>query len=97
MSYSGCSINDMADAVRLWLESQRYKVPMILSPYLKRLNQATIIKKLVILFWFLNMAIWCKHVYRLELQRFLIVGAAHLPVRLDIEIKFLMSDFGHAC
>ena len=28
--------------------------------------------KSVILFWLLNMTIWCKHVHRLELQKFLI-------------------------
>ena len=36
---------------------------------LKGLAQAKIIKKSVILFWFLNMTIWCKHVHRLELQK----------------------------
>ena len=39
---------------------------------LKGLNQAKIVKKSVILFWLLNMTIWCKHVHRLELQKFLI-------------------------
>ena len=39
---------------------------------LKGLAHAKIIKKSVILFWFLNMTIWCKQVYRLELQFFLI-------------------------
>ena len=37
---------------------------------LKGLAQAKIIKKSVILFWVLNMTIWCKHVQRLELQIF---------------------------
>ena len=37
---------------------------------LKGLAQAKIIKKSVILFWLLNMTIWCKHVHRLELQKF---------------------------
>ena len=55
---------------------------------LKGLAQAKIIKKSVILFWFLNMTIWCKHVNRLELQKFFNFCAAHLPVRLDIETKF---------
>ena len=41
-----------------------------------------------ILCWLLNMTIWCKHVHRLELQKFNNFCAAHLPVRLDIEIKF---------
>ena len=54
---------------------------------LKGLAQAKI-KKSVILFWLLNMTIWCKDVYRLELHKFLNFCAAHLPVRLDIETKF---------
>ena len=37
---------------------------------LKGLAQAKIIKKSVILFWLLNITIWCKHVHRLELQIF---------------------------
>ena len=56
--------------------------------YLKGLAQAKIIKKSVILFWLLNMAIWCKHVHRLELQKFFNFSAAHSPVGLDIETKF---------
>ena len=55
---------------------------------LKGLAHAKIIKKSVILFWLLNMTIWCKHVHRLELQKFYFFSAAHLPVRLDIETKF---------
>ena len=55
---------------------------------LKGLVQAKIIKKSVILFWLLNMTIWCKHVNRLELQKFFNFCAAHLSVRLDIETKF---------
>ena len=39
---------------------------------LKGLNQAKIFKKSVILFWLLDMTIWCKHVHRLQLQKFLI-------------------------
>ena len=39
---------------------------------LKGLAQAKIIKKSVILFWVVNMTIWCKHVQRLELHFFLI-------------------------
>ena len=58
---------------------------------LKGLAQANIIKKSVILFWLINMTIWCKHVHRLELQKFFNFCAAHLPVRLDIEMKFLIS------
>ena len=55
---------------------------------LKGLAQAEIIKKSVILFWLINMTIWCKHVHRLELQKFFNFCAAHLPVRLVIETKF---------
>ena len=36
------------------------------------------------------MTIWCEHVHRLELQKFLNFCAAHLPVRLDIETKLLI-------
>ena len=53
---------------------------------LKGLAQAEIIKKSVILFWLLNMPIICKHVHRLEMQKFLNFCDAHSPVRLDIEI-----------
>ena len=55
---------------------------------LKGLAQAKSIKKSVILFWLLNITIWCKHVHRLELQKFFNFSAAHSPVRLDIETKF---------
>ena len=55
---------------------------------LKRLAQAKIIKKSVILIRLLNMTIRCKHVHRLELQKFLNFCAAYLPVKLDIETKF---------
>ena len=34
--------------------------------------QAKIMEKSVILFWLINMTIWCKHVRRLELPKFLI-------------------------
>ena len=54
---------------------------------LKGLAQAKIIKKSVILFWLLNMTIWCKHVHRLELQKFSNFCAAHSQVRLDIETR----------
>ena len=64
---------------------------------LKGLAQAKIIKKSVILFWLLNMTIWCKHVHRLELQKFLNFCAAHSPVRLDIETKFLICIFWQPC
>ena len=52
-----------------------------------------ITKKSVIWFWLLNMTIWCKHVHRLELQNFFNFSAAHSPVRLDIETKFLYFLF----
>ena len=64
---------------------------------LKGLAQAKIIKKSVILFWVLNMTIWCKHVQRLELQFLFIFCAAHLPVRLDIETKFPISNYWQPC
>ena len=47
-------------------------------------------KKSVILFWLLNMTISCKHVHRLELQKFLNFSAAHSAVRLDIEIHVFL-------
>ena len=46
--------------------------PITLLFILKGLAQAKIIKKSVILFQIPNMTIWCKHVYRLELQIFII-------------------------
>ena len=64
---------------------------------LKGLAQAKIIKKSVILFWLLNMTIWCKHVHRLELQKCFNLCAAHSPVRLDIETKFLISNYWQPC
>ena len=64
---------------------------------LKGLPQAKIIKKSVILFWLLNMTIWCKHVHRLELQKLFNFCAVHLPVRLDIETKFLISNYWQPC
>ena len=67
------------------------------SSQLKWLAEAKIIKKSVILFRLLNMTIWCKHVHRLELQKFCNFCAAHLPVRLDIETKFPISYFGQPC
>ena len=41
--------------------------------HLKGLSQAKIIKKSVILFWLLNMTIWCKYVHRLEMQKFFLI------------------------
>ena len=64
---------------------------------LKGQAQAKIIKKSVILFWLLNMTIWCKHDHRLELQFFFIFCAAHSPVRLDIQTKFLISNYWQPC
>ena len=64
---------------------------------LKGLAQAKIIKKSVILFWLLNMTIWCKHVHRLEVQSFFNFCAAHSPVRLDIETKFLICNYWQPC
>ena len=55
------------------------------------------IEKSLILFWRLNMTIWCKHVRRLELHKFLHFCVAHLPVRLDIETKFLISNYWQPC
>ena len=43
---------------------------LVLILLLKGLAQAKIMNKSVILFWLLNMTIWCKHVHRLELQKF---------------------------
>ena len=60
---------------------------------LKGLAQA----KIIILFWLLNMTISCKHVHRLELQKFFNFCAAHSPVRLDIEAKFLISNYLQPC
>ena len=43
------------------------------------------------------MTIWCKHVHRLELQKFLFFCAAHSPARLDIQTKFLISNYWQPC
>ena len=66
---------------------------------LKAHTQTKIIKKSMILFWLPYMTIWCKHVHRLELQKFLDFSAAHSPARLDIglETTFLISYFGQPC
>ena len=73
--------------------SWKYKKHVVnLSNLLKGLARAKIIKKSVILFWLLNMTIRCKHVHRLELQKFFNFSAAHSPVRLDIATKFLISN-----
>ena len=67
---------------------------------LKGLAQAKIIKKSVILFRVLNMTIWCKHVYRLELQIFIIfvlrihqLGWDEIP---DFYLLTTMSKIGNA-
>ena len=72
-------------------------VHVFLFSTLKGLAQAKIIKKSVILFWLLNMSIWCKHVHRLELQKFFNFCAAHSPVRLDIKTKFPLSNYWQPC
>ena len=65
---------------------------------LKGLAQSKIIKKSVILFWLIDMTMWCKHVHRLELQKFFLnFCAAHFPVRLDIETKLLISNYWQPC
>ena len=64
---------------------------------LKGLAHAKIIKKSVILFWLLNMTIWCKHVHRLELQKYFNLCAAHSSVRLDIETEFPISNYWQPC
>ena len=60
---------------------------------LKGLNQAKIVKISVILFWLLNRTI-CKHVHRLELQKFSIfVPRIHQLARYKDEIPvFLILD-----
>ena len=65
----------------------RWIITFLVNSLLKRLNQANIVKRSVILFWLLNLTIWCKHVHRLELQKFLNFCAAHLRVKRDIEKK----------
>ena len=86
-------VTDAADKVKMLnyfhsvFSTQKQELHYLLFQ-LKGLAQAKIIKKSVILFWLLNMTIWCKHVHRLELQEFLNFCAAHSPVRLDIETKF---------
>ena len=65
-----------------------YPATVVYVYLLNGLAQAKIIKKSVILFCLFNMTIWCKHDHRIELQKFFIFCAAHLPVRLDIETKF---------
>ena len=89
----------------IWLIVVVYYIPIINRMYmyvfllstLKGLAQAKIIKKSVILFWLLNMTIWCKHVHRLELQKFFNFCAAHSPVRLDIKTKFPLSNYWQPC
>ena len=61
--------------------------------------KSKIIKKSVILFWLLNMTFWCRHVHRLELQKFLIfvLRTHQLYIRLDIETEFPYFYFWHGC
>ena len=58
----------------IWKVAKRFAnvIPIYTAKNLKGLNEAKIVKKSVILFWLLNITIWCKHVHRLELQKFLI-------------------------
>ena len=72
-----------------------YSIKVLKTTLLKRLAEAEIITKSIILVWLINMIIWCKHVHRLELHKLFNFCAAHLPVRLDIETKFLISNFWH--
>ena len=66
-------------------------VHVFLLSTLKGLAQAKIIKKSVILFWLLNMTIWCKHVHRLELQNFFNFCAAHCAAHLYLTcLKYKM-------
>ena len=73
------------------------KAAFLAEKWLKGLAHAIIIKKSVILFWLLSMTIWCKHVHRLELRKFFALCAAHSPVRLDIERKFLIPSLTGKC
>ena len=75
----------------------RLELQKLFNGQLKGLNQAKIIKKSVILSWFLNMTILYQHVYRLKLQKLFNFCAVHLPARLDIETETPISCFGHAC
>ena len=63
------------------------EIYMVSHTEIKRINQAEIIKKSVILFWLLNMTMICKQVNRLEMPRFSNFCVAHLPVKRDIETK----------
>ena len=74
-------------ALEIWLSQASGSYKIILER-LKGLAQVKIIKKSVILFWLLNMTISCKHVDRIELQKFFNFSAAHPPAKLDIETKF---------
>ena len=50
----------------------------------------------MISFWLPNMTI-CKHVHRLELQKFFNFSAAHSLFRLGIETKFLICNYWQPC
>ena len=68
------AFNCLINQLRVFLVNTRIQTNVSLIPDLKGLAQAKMIKKSVILFRFLNMTIWCKHVglHRLELQIFII-------------------------
>ena len=57
----------------VWRTNQCNILGQLTGALLKGLAQAKIIKKSVILFWLLNMTIWCKHVHKLELQKFFLI------------------------
>ena len=59
--------------------SWSYHILFLNASGLNGLAQAKIIKKPVILFWLIDMTIWCRP-NRLELQEFFNFCAAHLPV-----------------
>ena len=84
-------------SARIQLKHNVHRVPLPWDADLRRPNQAKILKNRWFYFWLLNMTMWCKHVHRLELFFFYNFCAAHLSVRLDIETKFPISYFGHAC
>ena len=68
----------------MFMNSSNIGLILCIFTQLKGLAQAKIIKKSVILFWLFNMTITAK-VFN--------CCAAHSPVRLDIETKFLICIF----
>ena len=61
---------------------------------IKEQAQAKIIKKSVILFWLINMTIWCKHVHRPEVQKFLNFCAQHEKLK-TFAVLVLWTCFHH--